>query len=280
MSDLARTDLQILLNGEKHELQQDEAPRVDPTEECTPSDSLDDECASDKEVQAKMQSVLQQVRKQIRSQGGVGAPKSNILELVQKVWEKEVERTQLNGVPEVENGSVGEEKQVEMLTETQQKVEDLCAIFEEKLEASKRALRGEFEAQILQLRKEMQAYTDQALEDKIQSSNNVVTSKNEQQKHGSEKKQTSLAAPPLALRRGRVLTRTMTTIIPKTCTPVIIGPRAKSETLSSSKNRLVRDPAHTSTAANTKSYQNRRPLPPVGPRQPKRPAQAKDKTRK
>lgn len=278
MSNSGQTELQILLNGKNYEPLQDEGPCGDGSEEPAPSASLDEEVKeeeSDKEAQVKMQSILQQVRKQIRSQGEARAQKSSILALVQKVLEKEVETPQVNGDAAAEdgNGEQGGQEETE-----RQKGEDVSAIFEEKLEASKRALQEEFEVQISQLRKEMQAYTDQALkelEGKMLSGKDVTSNPKEEPKQVTNKKQPSSAAPPpsVALRRGRVLARTMTTIIPKTCTPVIVGPRAKSESLTSSKARLGRDATLTS-----KTYQSRKPLPPAGPWQPKRPAKPKPKT--
>ncbi|CAL1616242.1 unnamed protein product [Knipowitschia caucasica] len=266
MSDLMSPKPQILLNGEEHEPLQDKATISDQTEES----SLEEENKEQSETQVKIQSILQQVRKQIRSQGGARTPKSNILALVQKVWEKEV-------TGDVENDISEEERQDER--NNQREEEDECATLERKLEASKKALKEEFEAQILQLRNEMQVYTDQAikeLESKMLKDINVSSSPKEQTKVGPEKKLPSSAVPPVALRRGRVLTRTMTTIIPKTCTPVIVCPRAKSESLASSKVRLGRDNILRSTTA--KPSQCGRPLPPAAPRQPKRPAQAKTKT--
>lgn len=291
------TNPQILVNGEQQEQQQDDAAAA---EEQISSVSVGDECSEDsvaaeKETQARMRSVFQQVRNQIRSQVGVKAPKSSILELVRRVKDRETEISQVNGEPEGKDVSGEEKKQAEMLAdERKEKVdvteEELCAMFEKKLEASKKALRDEFEVQISQVRKEMQAYTDQTLKDlecKMQSrqSHNLQQAhpKEQQESKGPDKKQKPSAAPSLASRRGRVLTRTMTTIIPKTCAPVIIGPRAKSETLSSSKGQtsqlLLRDPV-LSLPGNKQCWSRKPLLPPACPplHQRKKPVQAKAKT--
>ncbi|XP_074494667.1 uncharacterized protein LOC141769476 [Sebastes fasciatus] len=205
------------------------------------------------------------------------APKSSIMELVQRVKDRETEIAQVNGEPEGKDVSSEEKKPAEMLMDESKdemdlKEEELCAIFEKKLEASGKALKDEFEVQISQVRNEMQAYTDKALKDlecKMQSwqSHDLQHPKEQQESKGPNKIQKTSAAPSLVSRRGRVLTRTMTTIIPKTCAPVIIGPRAKSETLSSSKGAssrpLLRDPVLF--LPGNKPCQSRKPLLPACP---------------
>lgn len=267
----------IVVNGEQEQRQQEDTAAVEEQMSVVSPDE-EDGVAVDKETQAKMQSVFQQVRNQIRSQVGMRAPKSSILELMQRVKDREMKIAQVN-----REGSSEEKEPAEMLTEESEdkmdlKQEELCKTFEKKLEASQKALRDEFEVQICQVRAEMQAYTDQALKDlecKMQS--------RQQESKGLDKKARPSAPPSLASRRGRVLTRTMTTIIPKTCAPVILGPRARSETLSSSKaesSRLVlRDPVLS--LPGNKPCQSRKPLlppayPPVHER--KKPVRAKAKT--
>ncbi|TNN86484.1 hypothetical protein EYF80_003254 [Liparis tanakae] len=252
---------QILLNDEKPEQRRDAT-----TEGPTPDVAVEDGCledgdAAEKKTQAKVQSVFQQVRDQIRSQVVLKGPQSSLMELVQRVRETEIAK--VNGEPEGEDVSSKEKPPGEMLTDVSTdgmdlKEEELCALFEKKLEASEKAIKDEFEGKISQVRKEMQAYTDQSwkdLECKMQESK------------GPNKIQKTSAAPSLAPRRGRVLTRTMTTTFPKTCAPVIMGPRAKSETLSSSKGAssrlLLRDPALVLPVY--KPCQSRKPLPPVCP---------------
>ncbi len=294
MSELSsETNPQILVNGEQQEQQQQQEDAAAAGEQIS-SVGLDDECSEDsvaaeKETQARMQSVFQQVRNQIRSQADVKAPKSSILELVQRIKDRETETAQVNGEPEGKDVSGEEKKQAEMLADERKdemniKEEELCAMFEKKLEASKKTLRDEFEVQISQMRKEMQAYTHQALKDlecKMHSLQQARP-KEQQESKGPDKKQKPSAAPSLASRRGRVLTRTMTTIIPKTCAPVIIGPRAKSETLSSSKGQtsqlLLRDPVLS--LPGNKQYWSRKPLLPACPplQQGKKPVRAKAKT--
>lgn len=242
---------ETLVNGEQVPSQQEDAAAA--AEEQTSFVNLDqeDSVTADKETQAKMQSVFQQVRRQIRSQVGMRASKSSILELIQRVRDTEMMGAQVNG-----EGSTEEKEPVEMLLDESKDQKDvkkgeLCEIFEKKLEASQKALREEFEVQISQVRAEMQAYTDQALKDlcKMQSRQPPplpLHPREHQESRGPDWKHRPLAPSSLASRRGRVLTRTMTTIIPKTCAPVLLGPRARSETLSSSKGEssqlVLRDP--------------------------------------
>ena len=281
---------QILVNGEdqhQQEQQQQEEEEAAAAEGQTSPVNLDEESseAAEKEKQARMHSLFQQVRSQIRSQVSMKATKNSILELVQRV--RELETAQVNGEPDGEdvNGEGKEEAADESKDEMDLKQEELCAIFEERLEASEKALRDEFKVQISQVRADMQAYTEQALKDfecKM-NSRQLHILQQQQESRGPDRKQKPSAPSSLPPRRGRVLTRTMTTIIPKTCAPVIIGPRAKSETLSCSKgesSRLVlRDPVLT--APGCKQCPSRKPLlPPACPplQQRKRPVRPKAQT--
>lgn len=271
----------ILVNGEQEEQQQqeDHAPAG---EDQMSSVILEEEdrVAADKEIQAKMQSAFQQVRNQIRSQVGTKAPKCSMLELMQRVKDSELKTAQVKEHEEVPtDGS---------RAEMDGKQEELREAFEKKLEARQEALREELEAQISRVRAEMQAYTDQALKDlecKMQSQRPQLQPHPRQQQDGKgpDKNQKPSAPPALASRRGRVLTRTMTTIIPKTCAPVVLGPRARSETLNSSKvessRLLLRDPALS--LPGPKPCQSRKPvLPPAYPpvHQRKKTVRAKPKT--
>lgn len=287
---------QILVNGEEQQQQQQqqlEEQQQQMEEEAAAAEGqmssvdLDKESseAAEKEKQAKVQSLFQHVRTQIRSQVSMKATKNSILELMQRV--REMETAQVNGEPEGEDvsGEGKEEAADESKDEMDVKQEELCAIFDKKLEASEKALRDEFRVQISQVRADMQAYTDQALRDLEckMNSRQPHSLQQQQESRGPDRKQKPSAPSSLAPRRGRVLTRTMTTIIPKTCAPVIIGPRAKSETLSCSKgesSRLVlRDPLLP--APGYKQCPSRKPLlPPACPplQQRKRPVRPKAQT--
>lgn len=262
MSELScETKPQTLVSGERQEERREASNAI---KEQIHSVRLDDgDAAEDKETQAKVQSVFQQVRDQIRSQVGMKA-KSSILELVQQVIDRGTEEPLVNNDPGDDNkGKRGEE----MLTDEGEmdRKGELPVIFEEKLEACKKALKEEFEEQISQVRKEMQAYTDEALRDMRSKLQTHSLQQARPKPQESKKQQQPTTAPSMASRRGRVLTRTMTTIVPKTCPPVTIGPRAKSETLSSSTGhnprRLSKDPV----VSGDKQRHNHRLLPPTCP---------------
>lgn len=270
----------ILVNGEQEEQQQEDHAAAGEDQISFVSLEEEDSVSADKETQAKMQSVFQQVRNQIRSQVGMRAPKCSILELMQRVKDGEIKTAQVKEQAEILADASGDEMDL--------KQEELREVFEKKLEASQKALREEFEVQISRMRAEMQAYTDQALKDlqckmQLQQPQLQPHPRQQQDSRGPDKKQKPSAPPSLASRRGRVLTRTMTTIIPKTCAPVILGPRARSETLSSSKvessKLLLRDPVLS--LPGNKPCQSRKPLlPPVYPpvHQRKKTLQAQPKT--
>ncbi|AWP06752.1 putative uncharacterized protein LOC103470604 [Scophthalmus maximus] len=238
-----------------------------------------------------MQSVLQQVRNQIRSQVGSKPPKSGMLELVQRVKDREMEGAQASGEPEGKKENRRDEMSTnESRDEVNRKEDEQRATYEEKLEATKKTLREEFEQQISQVRKDMLSYTDRALKDlecKLQGrqshSPQPTHPREEQEGKGPNRKQKRPAVAALASRRGRVLTRTNTTIIPKTCAPVIICPRATSDTtLTYSKGvraqLLPRDLALS--LQGNKPCQSRRPLPPACPQlhQCKKPVWGRAKT--
>lgn len=270
---LSKANPQILVNSEQEEQQQEEsAAAVEEQLSVVSLEEAEDGGAAEKETQGKMQSVFQQVRNQIRSQAGMSAPKGSILEVMQRVKEREIRITQVN-----DGDGNGEEKEpVAMLTDESKeeidvKQEELCEVYEKKLEASQKALREDFEAQISQMRAEMKAYTDQALKDlesKMQSQQLELQQHPSKLQEGKDRAQKPSVPPSLAARRGRVLTRTMTTIIPKTCAPVILGQRAKSEISSCSKGKssrlVLRDPVLF--LLGNKPCQSRKPLlPPAYP---------------
>lgn len=282
---------EILVNSEQQEqqpAQQDNNAAAG--EEHAFSLSVDDKCSEDsapaeREPQAKMQSILHQVRNQIRSKV---IHKSSMLELVQKV--KEIELAQVSVEAECEEVN-GEEKKEVLTHEHKHEMcptKDLCASLEEKFEARTKALKDEFQVQIAEVRTEMQAYTDHALkafEDKMQGwQTQSEAEPREQESKAPDKKQKPSAAPPLGSRRGRVLTRTMTAIIPKTCAPVVVGPRAKSETMSFLKDECSRFPPEDPvlSLSGNKACQSHKPLPPARPQlhQRKKPIQTKAKSGK
>lgn len=258
---------QILVNGKEDEVDQQEE-RADPApaaeEQTSPASPEQEE--EDKKVQTKIQSVFQQVRSQIRSQVETRTSNSSLLELMQKLKDREG-RLQLEGDEGNEEESQPEESKGE-LDETQ---EELCEAFGKKLEATQKTLRFEMECLISQVRAESQAYTEQAIKDlecRLMSNQAHRQPQHPSQKTLPDKKQQPSASSSLASRRGRVLTRTMTTIIPKTCAPVMSGPQAKSEAASLRRSEisrpLRRDPVLA--LAGNRLRQGRQPiLPPAHP---------------
>lgn len=258
---------QIFVNGKQDELDQQE-------EQADPASAAEEEISfvspeeeeEDKKIQVKFQSVFQQVRNQIRSQVDTRTSSSSILELMQKLKDREGRLEQ-----EDDQGNEEEVEPEESTVKMDAKQEELCEVFGKKLEATQKTLRYEIESLISQVRAESQAYTEQAvkaLECKMLSNQALLQPQHPSQKKVPDKKQQPSASSSLASRRGRVLTRTMTTIIPKTCAPVLSGPHAKSEATSLRRNEISgpvrRDPA-VSLPGN-RLCQGRKPiLPPAQP---------------
>lgn len=204
----------------------------------------EDRASAETESQAKMQSVLQQVRQQIRSQAGERASKSGIVELMQRLKERDSVAAQ------------GESR--EPLVE---KVWDQEELREHKLEA----FRGSMEEQLSRLREEMRTYTDAALKD-LECKMLALL----QPPHGPDRKQRPSAPPSLASRRGRVLTRTMTTIIPKASVPVVLSSRTRAETFAKGQS------SQPTTRDAGLSLQGRKPLlPPANPAPQRKNAKSK-----
>lgn len=266
MSESSSETPTILVIGEQErlqELQEQQEQHGTQAEHTIPSDGLEEEdrASAETETQAKMQSVLQQVRNQIRSQAGVRASKSGILELMQRLKDRDAVKmtAQVNGE------CSGESKEPAVAKDLTQ--EELCEMMEKKLGASQKALRESMEDQLSRVREEMQMYTDKALRDmeckmlmQLQPPHGTA--------QGPDRKQRPSAPPSLASRRGRVLTRTMTTIIPKTSVPVALGSKARSETMTFAKGQssqlMMRAPGLS--LHGSKPCQGRKPLlPPANP---------------
>lgn len=225
---------------------------------------MEEEEEEDKKIQDKIQSVFQQVRNQIRSQVDTRTPSSSILELIQKMKLRE-------GRPEQEDDDKETEAE-EGKAKADATQEELPEAFGKKLEATEKTLRCEIEALISQVRAESRAYTQQAVKDlECRMLRKQVPLQPRQEKKGPEKRQQPPAAPSLASRRGRVLTRTVTTIIPKTCVPVVHSPQAKPESASfrrSEASGLLRPDPVLALPGRRLLHQGRRPiLPPAHPTQ-------------
>lgn len=264
---------QIFVNGKQEEPEQKEEQADSAAaagEQVSPVGPEEEEEEEDKKMQVRIQSVFQQVRNQIRSQVDTRSPSSSILELLQKMKDREG-RLEQEEDESRETETEPEESKVKMDV-TQ---EELCEAFGKKLEATQKTLRCEIESLISQVRAESRAYTEQAVKDlecRMMSNQAHLQPQHPSQheKKVPDKKQQPSASSSLASRRGRVLTRTMTTIIPKTCAPVLHGPQAKSEPMSLRRSEtsgpLRRDPVLS--LPGKRLHQGRRPiLPPAQPAQ-------------
>lgn len=260
MSESSSETPTILVNGEQEEQQEQHGAQAEDT--ISPVDlEEEDKASAETETQAKMQSVFHQVRNQIRSQAGVRASKSGILELMQRLKDRDVVKmtAQVNGE------CSGEFKEPVVAKDLTQ--EELCEMMEKKLEVSQKALRESMEEQITRVREEMRTYTDKALKD-MECKMLMQQQPPHGRAQGPDRKHRPSATPSLASRRGRVLTRTMTTIIPKTSVPVVLGPKTRSETMTFAKGQssqlMMRDPGLS--LQGSKPCQGRKPLlPPANP---------------
>lgn len=264
---------QIFVNGKQQEVEEKEdleqqGEHADSASAAEEHISLESPEEEDKKIQAKIQSVFQQVRKQIRSQGDTRTSNSSILELMQKMKDRGGRLEQEDEEGKEEEMVPGEDK-----VKMDARQEELCEAFGKKLEATQKTLRYEIESLISQVRAESQAYTEQAIKDlecKMMNKQAHLQPQhpNQQEKKVPEKKQPPPASSSLASRRGRVLTRTMTTIIPKTCAPAMPAPQAKPESGGRRRSEMSvpvrRDPVF-SLPGNRLCQGRRTVLPPAHP---------------
>lgn len=261
---------QLFVNGELEEPEEKEEQADSAAAAGEQVSLVSPEEEEDKRIQVKIQSVFQQVRNQIRSQVESRNPSSSILELMQKMKEREERLEQEED--ESSEKEMGPGGSTVKMDATQ---EELCEAFGKKLEAAQKTFRNEMESRISQVRAESQAYTEQAIKDLESRMRSKLAhlqpeQPSQQEKKVPDKKQQPSASSSLASRRGRVLTRTMTTIIPKTCAPLMIGPQAKPEPVGL-RRRETSGPARRDPVLplpGRRLQQGRRPvLPPAVPAQ-------------
>lgn len=216
------------------------------------------EAVTEKEKQARVHSVFSLVRSQIRAQAGLDGQRMGMLDVVNQLT-KELEKNkkeQEEPAPTVEISSSEEnaEDQVaqketieEQMTEngenSKQRGEELCVALLEEILLNLESLKKDLREDLAQFRQEMQSYTDQALCGletrltnllRIQARAHTTPSalpRNHTVDSMETKKHRPPSMPPLGTTRRRVLNRTMTTITPKTCLPLSLGPRSNSEPL-------------------------------------------------
>lgn len=268
----AEKNPQIFVNGkqEQPEQKEEQADSATAAEEqvSLARPEKEEEEEEDKKIQVKIQSVFQQVRNQIRSQVDIRTPSSSILELMQKMKDRERRLEQ-----EDDKSNEKEMEPEESKVKTDVTPEELSEAFGKKLEATEKTLRYEIDSLISQVRAESQAYTEKAvkeLECRMMSKHLQPPHPNQHEKKVPDKKPHPSASSSVASRRGRVLTHTMTTIIPKSCRPVLHSLQAKSERMSLRRSEtsgpVRRDPDFFLPGKGLQ--QDRRPtLPPAQPAQ-------------
>ncbi|XP_073766590.1 uncharacterized protein [Danio rerio] len=217
--------------------------------------------AARKEKQARVHSVFSLVRSQIRTQAGLDGQRVGIMDVVKQIT-KELEKNkkeQDESTPAVEISAPeqnteartaekdnNEEQMTESEDSKKEKGEDLCVVLLEEILLNLESLRLELREELAQLRHETQSYTDQALcglETRLTNSLRIqalarttTLPRNHVAEPMETKKQRPPSMPPLGTSRRRVLNRTMTTITPKSCLPLSLGPRSNSEPLGAWRN--------------------------------------------
>lgn len=217
--------------------------------------------AARKEKQARVHSVFSLVRSQIRTQACLDGQHVGIMDVVKQIT-KELEKNkkeQDEPTPVVEISSPEENtddqpaekennEEQESEDSKKEKGEDLCVTLLEEILLNLESVRLELRDELAQLRHEMQSYTDQALcglETRLTNSlriqafaHTTTLPRNHVAEPMETKKQRLPSMPPLGTSRRRVLNRTMTTITPKSCLPLSLGPRSNSEPLGAWRNEM------------------------------------------
>lgn len=213
------------------------------------------EAVTDKEKQARIHSVFSLVRSQIRTQAGVDGQRMGIMDVVNQIKELEKSKKEHDeSTPTVEISSseenaadqaVQKETVEEQMTGENKKErgEELCVVLLEEILLNVKTLKKDLREELAQLRLDMQSYTEQALLGLETRLTNLLRTqalahttptalpRNHTVDPMETKKQRTPSMPPLGTSRRRVLNRTMTTITPKTCLPLSLGPRSNSEPL-------------------------------------------------
>lgn len=246
--------------------QSTEGPSAAPGSTLCPDDepkAKEDSAANpDGAAQVKMQSIFSQVRNQIRLQVGMDFHKKGILDVVQRVTRERARENsaqtpnQTKGTVEGESEAEEEGKEEEegksiegenkAETAVEETLEGGLATLREELLASIETLRNDFREEMAILRAEAREYSDKAVKDleakvlgpgpdpqkcRLQRVN--PSGQQLQPGANAQERLKSLSVPSLVPGRPRMLNRTMTTLNPKTCHSIVLGPRSKSETLRS-----------------------------------------------
>lgn len=213
------------------------------------------EVVTDKEMQSRVHSVFSLVRSQIRTQAGLDGQRMGILDVVNQIKELEKNKKEHDEpTPTVEISSseentadqaVQEETVEEQMTgeNKNERGEELCVALLKEILLNVEILKKDLREELAQLRREMETYTEQALcglETRLTNllriqalacTTPAALPRNHTVEPMETKKHRPPSMPPLGTSRRRVLNRTMTTITPKTCLPLSLGPRSNSEPL-------------------------------------------------
>lgn len=194
--------------------------------------------AADKEKQARVQSVFSMVRSQIRMQAGLECQRVGILDVINQVKELESSKRQqeeptVQISPSVEtlNRGAAEEKISEMQNDTNGTGQDECVVLFKEVLSSLESLKNDLREDLAQLRRETQSYMERELCGLETRLTDLLRTQTPSALPMETKKHRAPSMPPLGTSRRRMLNRTLTTITPKTCPPLSLGPRSNSEPL-------------------------------------------------
>ncbi|XDV48817.1 hypothetical protein PO909_018180 [Leuciscus waleckii] len=208
------------------------------------------EAVTGKEKEARIHSVFSLVRSQIRTQAGLDQ-RMGIMDVVNQIKELEKskkehdEPTHTVEISSSEENAADQAVQKETVEEQmtgknkKERGEELCVVLLEEILLNVETLKKDLSEELAQLRCDMQSYTERALcglETRLRTQALARTTptalpRNHTVDPMETKKQRPPSMPPLGTSRRRVLNRTMTTITPKTCLPLSLGPRSNSEPL-------------------------------------------------
>ncbi len=213
------------------------------------------EAVTEKEKQARVHSVFSLVRSQIRTQAGLDGQRMGMLDVVNQLTKEleknkkeqeepvptvEISSSEENSVDQAAQKDTVEEQMTENGENSKQRGEELCVALLDEILLNLESLKKDLREEVAQLRQEMQSYTDQALcglETRLTNLLRIqalartpsALPRNRTVESTETKKHRPPSMPPLGTSRRRVLNRTMTTITPKTCLPLSLGPRSNSE---------------------------------------------------
>lgn len=241
--DKEKEEINMQVEAEEHDVHEEMVEKIEAAE-----------VIRDKEKQARVHSVFSMVRSQIRTQAGLDGQRMGILDVVNQIKELEknkkerdeptptveISSTEENAVDQAVHDETVEEQ---MTVENKERGEELCVALFKEILLNVETLKKDLREELAQLRCEMESYSEQALcglETRLTNllriqalarTTPTALPRNPTVEPMETKKHRPPSMPPLGTSRRRVLNRTMTTITPKTCLPLSLGPRSNSEPL-------------------------------------------------